>query len=69
MDHQRWLINNGFANPIIQDNLFMYGVLAHPNIKEVELDLDALNKRITYTLYFESKMLNVIDKFNRLLGD
>jgi hypothetical protein len=69
LDHQRWLINNGLVNPIVQDNLFMYGILSHPEVKEVDVALDALNKKVSYGLFFETKMLNAIEKYKKLSGD
>lgn len=69
IDHQRWLINNGLVLPVVQDNLFMYGVLAHPEVKEVDVELDALGKKIKYTLFFEPKMLKVFGAFERLSSD
>jgi hypothetical protein len=67
LDHQRWLINNGLLNPIVQDNLFMYGTLAHPDLKELDVSVDVLNKHINYILFFDTKMISAINKFNDLI--
>ena len=66
VNHHRWLINNGLANPEIQDNLYMYGILSHPEAKEVDVILDISKKRIDYVLFFEPRMINILDKFKAL---
>jgi hypothetical protein len=68
LDHQKWLINNGLINTVVQDNLFMYGTLAHPELKELDVSVDVLRSHINYTLFFETKMINVINKFNSLVS-
>ena len=51
IDHQRWLIDNGFINDLHKDNLFLYGTLVHIDIEAVEVRVDVEKKIIDYDLY------------------
>jgi len=51
IDHQRWLIDNGFINDLHKDNLFVYGTLVHKEIEAAEVRIDITNKTVDYDLY------------------
>jgi len=64
MDHQRWLMNNGFINDLHKDTLFMYGSIVHRDVRSLEVEIDKDNKQVRYAAYVESRLLKKIVKFN-----
>lgn len=66
IDHQRWLMENGFINDLHKDNLYMYGAICHLEIEAVEVQIDVTNKIVTYDLYMASSLLRKVDKFEEL---
>ena len=66
MDHQKWLLNNGFINDLHKDNLYMYGGIVHSGIKAVELDIAAMEKKVSYTLFCSKKLIKNISKWHTL---
>lgn len=66
VDHQRWLLEHGFINDLHKDNLYMYGAIAHKDIKGLQLDIDVSNKIVTYSIYCDTSLLGKIDKYKRL---
>jgi hypothetical protein len=66
VDHQRWLIDNGFINDLHKDNLYMYGALVHKEIDAIELKIDLNKKTVEYDLYMRASLQKKVDKFNRL---
>lgn len=66
VDHQRWLIDNGFINDLHKDNLYMYGAIVHTDIDAVELRIDINTKTVEYDLYMKPSLQKKIDKFNKL---
>ena len=66
LEHQRWLLNNNLVSDEIKDNLFIYGHILHTNVRYVDLDIDFTGKIITYTIFFDTKELSKINKFNEL---
>ena len=66
LDTQRWLMNNGFLNDMIKDQLYMYGAIVHKNIEAVELDADMTSKRVKYTIYISKSLLKKHKKFLEL---
>ncbi len=66
LDTQRWLMNNGFLNDMIKDQLYMYGAIVHRNIEAVELDADVSKKSVSYQLYISKSLLNKHKKFLEL---
>lgn len=66
VDHQRWLIDNGFINDLHKDNLYMYGALVHKNIEAVQVDVDVEKKAVAYELYVSSALIKKLDKFHKL---
>lgn len=65
LEHHRWLLNNGIVDDWVKNNLYMYGSLVHRNALAVTLDIDVSKKIIHYTVYFDDKMMDTIDKFTR----
>lgn len=66
IDHQRWLIENGFINDLHKDNLYMYGALCHKDILAVELRINIEEKTVEYDLYMPKSLLKKINKYNKL---
>jgi len=66
LDHQRWLIDNGFINDLHKDNLYMYGALVHKNVEAVQVDIDIEKKVVGYHVYVSSALLNKLEKFHKL---
>lgn len=66
IDHQRWLMENGFINDLHKDNLYMYGAICHLEIEAVEVKVDVANKVATYDLYMSSNLLKKVELFNSL---
>jgi hypothetical protein len=66
LDHQRWLINNGFINDLHKDTLFMYGSIVHKDVKSLEVQIDKDKRLVSYTAFVESKLLKKIEKYNEL---
>ena len=66
LDHQKWLLNNGFINDLHKDNLYMYGGIVHTDIEAVELDIRATEKKVSYVLFCNKKLLKNISKWNKL---
>ena len=57
LDTQRWLMNNGFSNDIIKDQIFMFGSVVHKNVEAVEAKIDPEKKVVSYDLYLSSSLL------------
>jgi hypothetical protein len=66
IDHQRWLIDNGFINDLHKDNLFAYGTLVHKEIQAVEARIDITSKVVDYDLYITSRLSNRLLRFEEL---
>ena len=66
IDHQRWLINSGFANEMLNDNLYLFGIYLHPGIKEAIVSIDITNKFVTYKIYVTKSLFNDFNKFKKL---
>ena len=64
IDTQRWLMNNGFLNDMVKDQLYMYGAIVHKEIGAVEITVDLSGKIIHYRLYVDDRLLK---KYNRFL--
>jgi len=69
LDHQRWLINNGFINDLHKDTLFMYGSIVHKDVVSLEVQIDKDNKRVAYTAYVLPVLLKKIKQFEELRKD
>lgn len=65
LDHQRWLMNAGIVPDVVKNHLFMYGSIAHKNIKAVELSVDVEKKIVLYTLYADKKLLQKVQQFHQ----
>lgn len=63
LDHQRWLMNNGFLNDMHKDQLMLFGQIVHKDVEYVELDIDVSNKKLTYNLHANKRLINKISKF------
>ncbi len=61
IDHQRWLLNSGFANEMLNDNLYLFGIYLHPGINEAIVSLDISNKFVAYKIYVTN---DLFDDFN-----
>lgn len=66
VDQQRWLLNNGLLTDSAKNNLYVYGAIAHPSIKAVELSLDINSKLAAYNLYVDSNFIKIYDKYQVL---
>lgn len=66
LDHQRWLINNGFINDLHKDTLFMYGSVVHKDVKSVECQIDKDKKLVEYIAFVDAGLLKKIAKFETL---
>lgn len=66
LEHQRWLINNGFINDLHKDNLYMYGAILNLNIVAVELSVSVESKVVQYSLYANDKLIKALVKYNKL---
>lgn len=66
VDHQRWLIDNGFINDLHKDNLYAYGAICHLEIEAVEVAIAIESKSVTYDLYMSSKLLKKVNSFHEL---
>jgi len=66
MDHQKWLINSGFANEMLNDNLYLFGIYLHPGIREALVSIDISNKFVAYKIYVTKSLLNDYNKCKRL---
>lgn len=53
---------------MIKDNLFMYGYLAHPRVKEIDLSIAPFEKNMAYTLYLDTDLLKIRKRFDELSG-
>ncbi len=68
VDHQRWLIDNGFINDLHKDNLFVYGTLVHKQVEATEVRIDVENKLIDYDLYIGKNLRKKIARYEELSG-
>lgn len=68
VDHQRWLINNGLANDMLKDNLYLFGIYLHPGIQDALVSIDFNDKVITYQIYVNKYLLNDFNKYKKLLA-
>jgi hypothetical protein len=66
VDTQRWLMNNNLFSDSIKNQLFTFGTLVHPDVRAVELDIEAENKALKYTIYFDRYMIEKMAKYARL---
>lgn len=67
ISHQQWLINNGLANDMLKDNLFLIGSYLHPQIKNVLLYIDMSQKLIRFDLYTTRELFKDYHKYKKLL--
>jgi hypothetical protein len=66
IDHQRWLIDNGFINDLHKDNLYMYGTIVHRDVRAVEVHINVETKDIDYEIFVDAKLMKKIEKFKKL---
>lgn len=66
VDNQRWLMNSGLFSDSAKNMVFMYGSLAHKEVKAVELDIDVESKEVNYKIYLPKKVLKKFDKYQKL---
>lgn len=66
MDHQKWLINSGFANEMLNDNLYLFGIYLHPGIREALVSIDIGNKFVAYKIYVTKSLFNDYNKCKKL---
>lgn len=67
LDHQRWLMNNGLFSDSAKDNIYLYGTLVHKDIQAVHSILDPDKCVVHYTLYAETRLLEIVAKYERLV--
>lgn len=65
LDHHRWLLNNGIISDYVNNNLYMYGSLVHRDVAALNVDIDVAKKHIAYTIYFDNRMIEQLDKYAR----
>ena len=63
VDHQRWLINNGFVNDLHKDTLYLYGSIVHKDIQAVYVQIDIEAKVVKYQLYAPASLLKKMAKY------
>jgi hypothetical protein len=68
VDHNRWLLNNGIMPEVAKNNLFMYGSIAHKDVRAVEVEVDSEKRSITYILYLDKSLIKTINTFKNLLN-
>lgn len=68
IDTHRWLMNNGFLNDIVKDQLMLFGAIVHTKILNVELTVDPDIKKISYVLYVSKSLLKKHKKYLQLRG-
>jgi hypothetical protein len=66
VDNQRWLMNCGLFSDSAKNQLFMYGSIAHRDVKAVELDIQVESKNVSYKIYVDKSLLKKIDKYHEL---
>lgn len=66
VDQQRWLLNNGLVPDSVKNQLFFYGSVIHPEVQAVEVKIRPEDKYVDYTVYFTSKTLKKMEKYNKL---
>src|SRR5690348_10481022 len=66
IDHQRWLMENGFINDLHKDNLYMYGAICHLEIEAVEVRVDVTKKVVEYDLYMSNALLKKVALYEEL---
>jgi hypothetical protein len=66
LEHQQWLINNGFINDLHKDNLYMYGAILNLDITSVELEIRVESKVVKYKLYCSDKLCRLLVKYKKL---
>jgi hypothetical protein len=68
IDHQRWLIDNGFINDLHKDTLYMYGSLVHKEVSAVYCCIDIANKLVKYEVFLTTENLKKYYKFHTYLN-
>jgi len=63
MDHIRWTLNNGIVTDIVKNNLYMYGSLAHKDVKALEVAIDPSTKIVDYVIYGPESMLDTVTRY------
>lgn len=66
IDQQRWLLNNGLIPEGVKNQLFFYGSIVHQSVQAVELEIEPLEKRVSYIVYVDKSLLRKIEKYNKL---
>jgi hypothetical protein len=68
IDHQRWLMENGFINDLHKDTLYMYGAICHLKIEAVEVRVVVEKKTVEYDLYMSKALLDKVQLYQELSG-
>jgi hypothetical protein len=66
LDHQRWLIDNGFINDLHKDTLYMYGAIVHKDVQAVQVDIDVKTKLVKYHVYMDKSLIDKLRKYELL---
>jgi len=66
VDNQRWLMNSGLFTDAAKNMLFMYGSIAHPQVKAVDLNIDVENKSVDFKIYLPKPVMKKILKYYKL---
>ena len=67
IDTRRWLLSHGLITGDVQDNLYVYGILLHPEIIKVEVQVDVNNKAVNYILLATPALVNRHRKYCSLI--
>lgn len=68
LNHQRWLINNGFLNDMHKNTLYFYGSIAHRDVRALQLRVDVATKTVEYDLYLSNRLIKVLKLYKNLKG-
>ena len=66
VDQRRWLLNNGLVTDDVKNQLFFCGSIVHKDVQAVEVQIDAENKVVNYTIYIDKNLIKKIEKYNTL---
>jgi hypothetical protein len=68
LNHQRWLINNGFLNDMHKNTLYFYGSITHRDVQALQLSVDVATKTVEYDLYLSNRLVKVLSRYKHLKG-
>ena len=66
LDQRRWLMSNGIFTEDVKNNIYLYGMLTHKDIRAVEVSIDGASFSIEYNLYMDKSLMEAYTKYNIL---